>query len=687
MTATLAGDEAPAPAGEASAVATADPATAMNTTIHVDLAMGAWSPGHAAGEIAAQLGISLPEYGDPAEENIINRGVDREARGDGTLIAALDAARRIAAAMPMGATIALARPRFGLPMRTENRALLRYLARLGVAIACVAPGRDAADDLPQTARVYPGLIPPRILAAMGVAPEHPALCATADGRFAIDPAARTIDPHACPLLIDRLAAFEGGDARLFAFCQYLGSPLFVDAPKLAGAAQAAVQQSADLALDLAAKARACARTPIDIATAELQLQGIRIFLHRFDAVAAMPDPSPRLPAALRRELYTLRGWGKVMTGDVAEAERCFAAGSEDADEDATRTDALYGRNIAALARFRAGDVAGARAIEEAIAEDLAAQDDPDPQLCFVNALNLARLARAAGDDDYYRTALARAFATSDNVRSLSEIIQLNWLRGEAIAAADPAGAGQSWLRAAFAWLALEPVEALSIRAVRALFGMTPIPPARIDAAGSALIAARLEAAWPAVAPIALDTLPQVLLSDDVPCWSIDGMVAIDGVAIGRSQRHRPMLPRARATLTLASRAFAILTAGQGTPADIAAGSWIIDAATGCDVRADAVDQAASRWRHGLINDATDLRVGIGPAIRSAKAGARGITLRFNRHRPPITLTGDEAAIFRKVATDGPVAIIDLPAASHDLIRLLVEQRALGIGLAKPHHAA
>ncbi len=152
-----------------------------------------------------------------------------------------------------------------------------------------------------------------------------------------------------------------------------------------------MQHASDLALDLVATARACARTPLEIAQCDLQLQGIRIFLRQFNAVAAMPDPSSRLPEQVRRELFMMRGWGRVMTGDVGEAERCFGlSGDVEAD-----TDGPYSRNIAALARFRAGDIVGARVIEEAIAADLLIQDDPDPQLCFVNALNLGRLGRAA----------------------------------------------------------------------------------------------------------------------------------------------------------------------------------------------------------------------------------------------------------------------------------------------------
>ncbi|CAN5392568.1 hypothetical protein BH10PSE14_BH10PSE14_20820 [soil metagenome] len=660
-------------AGEAPLVVTR---TSAETAFWTDLAMGAWSAGHAAHEIAAQLGITLDARDDDADASTINRGVDREARGDGTLIAAFDAARRIAAAMPRDGRIVLIRPCFGLPMRADNRALLRYLTQLGIVVRCLPRAREnqVAIDLPELARVHPGLIEPRVLATMGVADDHSALIRTADGRFCVDPAVRDIDPRRKPMLIDRLSAFEGGDARLFAYCQCLGSPLFVESPRLAAAAQATVQGAADLALDLAAKARACARTAIEVAQCDLHLQGMRIFLHRFDAVAAMPNPSPRLPEPLRQELFTLRGWGKVMTGDVAEAERCFAE-SGDSEADAT---GLYGRNIAALARFKAGDIVGARAIEEAIADDLLAQDDPDQQLCFVNALNLARLGRASGDDEYYRAAVARAFATSDNVRSISEIIQLNWLEGEALAVIDPARARLSWLRSALAWLALQPPEALSIRALRALLGHAAVPPRRIDARGAAQIAARLAAAWPGVLPLVLDEVPQVRLSDDAPALPLTKIIAIDGAALGCSAERRPMLPRAPEILALAAHAFAIIASEAGTTLHPAAGSWTIDAVNGCDVRAGRGDVVASHWLRGLAVDAAGVTVGIGPAVRSAVAGPHSVALRFKRHRPPLTLFGGHADLFAAITAAGRTPVDALSATSAAMVRDLVEQRALGL---------
>jgi hypothetical protein len=143
--------------GEAAAV---DTVTTAATTFWTDLAMGAWSVGHAAHEIATQLGVDLAGPDDGADANIINRNVDREARGDGTLIASFDAARRIAAAMPKDGSIIVVRPRFGLPLRTDNRALLRYLVQLGIDVRCTprAGTPHDATDLPELVRAHPGLI-------------------------------------------------------------------------------------------------------------------------------------------------------------------------------------------------------------------------------------------------------------------------------------------------------------------------------------------------------------------------------------------------------------------------------------------------------------------------------------------------------------------------------------------------
>lgn len=662
----------PLPAKEAAT----DPLPWLGVTAWTDLTMGAWSAGHAASEIAAQLGIVLAASDEGAGANTINRNVDREARGDGTLMAAFDAAQRIAAAMPAGGSIMVIRPRFGLPLRRDNRALLRYLKLLGVAVHCVprAASFGVAPDLPELVRIHPGLIEPRVLAAMGVAADHGALIRTNDGRFCVSPSARDVDPRGKPIMVDRLAAFEVGDARLFAYCQYLGSPLFVDSLRLVATAQTMVQPAADLALDLAAKARACARTMLEIAQCDLQLQGIRIFLHQFDAVAAVPDPSLRLPETLRRELFMMRGWGKVMTGDIDEAERCFAQGGvSEAD-----VNGLYGRNIAALARFQAGDIVGARAIEDGIAAELMEQDDPDPQLCFVNALNLGRLARAAGDCGYYRAAVARAFATSDNVRSVSEIIQLNWLEGEALAESDAARARLSWLRCGFAWLALQPPEALSVRALRALLGPAPAPSRRIDGLGAAQISARLSLAWPEVSPLALDAMPHVRLSDDVAEVQLAVMVAIDGAALGWSPARQATLPRAPETLLLAARAFAILSDMANETLDPVKGSWVIDAVTGCDVRGTGGDALASRWLWGLDVDASGLSIGVGAAVRSVVTRSDSIELYFKRHRSQLTLFGEEAAVFARIADAGRIPVAALPAAAAASVRALVAQRALGL---------
>ncbi|WP_374147199.1 hypothetical protein [Sphingomonas sp. 28-63-12] len=636
--------------------------------------MGAWSPGHAAGELAAQLGIALPEpaHVDAAE---ISRNVDREARGDGTLLTAYHQALSIADALPDDPRIVVVRPLHALPIRSDNRALLRYLLRLGIAVR-FAGGRSPSPPaaLPPLLQLYPGLVPAPVVAALGIAPDHPALQSAGPAHYTIAPGARTIDPRCVPALIDQLAAYEHGDPRLFAYCQCLGTALFVDAPALAGYAQAAVQASADLALALAKRARACARTPIDAAATELQLQGIRIFLHQFAEAAAAPEPSPRLPAALRGELSVMRGWGKVMIGDVDAAERCFAE-TGPARDAAT---ALYHRNIFAFARFRHGDLDGARAIEREIEGALASDSDPDPQLHFVNAINLARLSRAAGDDQGYCDYLRRAFATTDNVRSASEIVQLNLLRAQTLDRGDPDQARRCRLRAALAWLASEPAEAISVRAIRVAIDPGAAHPRTLDRQIAEMLLTALAAAWPAVTPLVLDTAPHVALSDAADGLVVEQIGAAEGVCLLWSPMRQRRLPRAPATDGLAALAFAIIAAEVDLPASPSAGTWIIDTVTGADVRASRVDSAAAAWRYGLEQGtAAPIVVRAGPAVRRIETRGGGDVVHFKRHLPPRRLSEAERGVVSAVARCGTIAVdrIERP----DIVRALVAARVLGLG--------
>lgn len=648
--------------------------TPPETLVETDLSMGAWSPRHAALEIAAQLGLNLPALQGAAVDNIISAGVDREAQGDGTLLAAHADARAIVAALPSGAAIRVSRPRFGLPLRADNRALLRYLAGFGAKLIFAGRrGEPDWDALPRLLQIYPGLVPAAAIDAIGVDPDHPALTRTADGRYHIHPAARRTDPRGRPQLADLLARYEAADPRLAAYCQTLGSPLFIDAPALSALAQAAAATSSDLALDLAERARQGARTPIDAATTELQLQGIRIFLHRFDAVAGTEDPSIKLPDALRDELLALKGWGLVMTGDPAGANRCFGGRLETALANAQPgPDDLYFLNIAALARLRNGDSAGARALEERIEAALATTAEPDPQLAFVNAINLARLSRANGEAARHRRYLERAFATSGTVRSLSEALQLNLLL--AGAADSPNAAAFAWLRAALLWLAAEPAEALGIRAARVALGSDPGPARRYDARISALFRARLAEHW-SVAPQELGATPHVVLDTAAAGLVPSSAFATDGVALlWTSDRHLRM-PRSAEALELARVVFGILRSlFPGMPA-AESGSWLIDGTCMCDVRASPDDARASAWRHRLVR--TSARLALGSAVRAVEVTAEGLMVRFRRHLMPLLLVGDAALVAARLNV-GSVESDSLSPAEIEAARDLIDRHVAAV---------
>jgi hypothetical protein len=645
--------------------------------LHADLSMGAWVPGQAAAELARQLGIDPPRSGDGPSGDIISLGVDREARGDGTLLAAYDDAMAIARAIPRGTEVVVTRPRFGLPSRSDNRALVRFLRGLGVRVRIRGAAESDEVDLPPLLRIYPGAVSQQVAAAMRLDPLAWALRPLPGGSLAIPSGGRTVDPRRHPQLVDELAAYEELDPRLAAFCQCLGSPLFIRSGELARAAVAAAPRCADLGLDLGLRARRSARTPLEAGTAELHLQGIRIFLHCFHEVASSADPSPKLPEELRAELLTMKGWGRVMAGDAEEARRCFSDRLDSAaGQSQPSVEDLYFLNIAALACLRGGDLAGALALERRIESCLADGPNADPQIVFVNAINLARLSRMTGDDEGHRNHLVRAIATSEGSRSLNEAVQLNRLLGSA--GTGEGGSRAAVLRAALAWLALEPRQAVGVRTLRAVLGTDHVPGRRREAAVSSALLADLRAKWGEAAEPAGEDLRGFASADEATDLRPARALHADGVALLWSPDRRPSLAWPGDTERLAESVLAVLRNLFPELGAVGGGTLLLDPVTGGDLGGSPAQARASAWRFGLA--AGDPEVRLGAAVRQIEDLADGsIRIRFRRHLDPARAEGDSASIIRTLAC-GPRRLSGLGAGAGADVRDLAARRIVSIEL-------
>jgi len=661
----------------------------------VDLLLGAWRARQAAREAAAQLGIELPPGHDRAA-SIISAGVDREARGEPTVLTAFDDARRVAAALSPGAEVVVLLPRFGLPLRDENDWFLRFLARQGATVrrtgageglsAGLAGRRASGDDatLRSLLRFFPGLVANAFAERIGLDPNGAGLIAQTGGLWLIPPDCRDADPAGASAEIDRLARLDVADAGLMAFVQSFGGNLFIDPPRLAVVADQAFRDgSSEVALALLARARSGARSTVAAAEVDLAAFGISIFEHQFDAVAAAPDPSSRVPDELRRQILELRDWARIMTGGALDD--AATAGDPETADPARR---LYQLNIRALARFKAGDRDGAMALEQEIAAALDQRVVEDDRLAFINAINLARLYRAMGDWSRYTQQVDRAFATSDGVRSESETIQREVMRA-AVPDAQAPGAGRAaWLRACLTWLALSPPEALGVRAARAILGSAAGDRCDLPERVTTALLAKLRAAWPDLS--AGDGPVPVFVGADTAAVKPAGLIGGLGAALLWSSDSAPLRVASSDDELLSRLTLAAFAEIAGVPLP-EANSWIVDHNLGEGIPETVADAVALGWRHsvrsavfaggdfahlwrsGAIPAAT---AALSPAVALVAPVESGVEVAFRRHRSPVLLFGPAAALalmcaagpqpLAAIATEAGLGLADVLAVLRQL---------------------
>ncbi len=499
---------------------------ASRRTRYVDLTLGAWRPREAAFQLAAGLGLTLPQPG------MADRGasamaaglaaVYTEATGDPVIMTAYHDAAMIGPALPGGGTVAVLGPRWNLPLRVENEWFFLFLRRHGLSIALVgddivatvgkslferrrnilAPETTTtpsalSEEQRRLLRFFPGLLPRSLVERTQLNAGKAGLLLHGSSHFLVPVTWRDRDPRVAPRDFDALGDIEKLDDGLLAIVQSFCTNYFADSGALAALAQRVLLAGGiGLARDLADRARAVARQPDDAALAELRRQETRLSERRFAEMVAAPEPSRHASAAVKEELRRLRSLGAVMAGNLGPAERDIAVlQARLKDQEPLYGEDLHFLNMVADARLSMGDAGGAFLIAEAIDAALRRDTLPDPRLVFENALTLARIHRLRGDVDDQRAALARAFATTEGARTLAEVIEMNVLRAAAGREPQAPETQLCWLRAALAWLAVDPTEGLAHRTVVAVLGRE-VARAQLDLEISEALGTALAAAWP-----------------------------------------------------------------------------------------------------------------------------------------------------------------------------------------------
>jgi hypothetical protein len=656
---------------------------------YVDLILGAWRPREAAFQLAAELGIELRSlHADDPERALMtigSRAIDVAAEGDPTIMTAHDDAARVGSALPVGGTVAVFAPFQGLSLRVENEWFFLFLRRRGISIAVIgedpvttigkslferrrgitAPVRTMRPETLQPEqrrllRVFPGLLPRALAERLRINPESAGLIPYGPAHFLIPASYRDREPRAASREFDAMAAIERLDDGLYALCQSFCTSYFADPAALADLSRRMFQGgSADLGLSLAERARAVARKPEDTALADLRRQEVRLFERRFGEILEAPEASPQAPPALRGRLGRLKIMGAVMGRELRRVEeetmplaaRLKAGERLDADD-------LYLLALLAEARLANGDTAGAFLVANALEAWLARSLAPDQRIAYASAVCLHRVDRLRGDPDASRAALERAFATSLGARGLHEIIELNVLRALSEADAGSPDARFAWLRAALAWLALDPSEGLSRTAMLAVLGKEVVR-AQLDIDVSETLGNALDAAWPSLPFLHRAKFPSI--RGVAPREDGAMMLAGPGVGILWSEESGNAPVHARPRLRLIRLAFAALAEICPRFAEIESGTVIVDTNEGIDLprtREEALTIALRRGAAELVfghddltfddtiraRFAADLRVALSPIVAKVEEAGGVLTAKFRRHLFDRPFTDSEARI-------------------------------------------
>jgi tetratricopeptide (TPR) repeat protein len=721
--------------GDAAAALTAAPAS--DGTLVADLTLGAHRGHEIAVQLRAQLGLPASTRrpvtnavdAPPTYAERIAAGIDAEARGDVVMLEALAHAEQIVEAL-RGAparTVAILAPLAGLDWERENVLFLGLLQQglqnepsmirivgsetttpLNPAAFRVnwTGSREPAQNGPagDLIALVPGIVEPEL--ARKLRAQADGLRALPNGLLLVSPARRQHPDRVPRFQYDRLATVAAGSARLgwlCAYAQFYGSDGFLEPSLLQWESSARFLEGGyNIALRLLNRAISCTRNPLQRATCEAALQGLRLNLQRFSEAASSREPSRFLPPQLLGFLLEAKGWGLVMCGDLRAGEqhlehaRAILAPSFDGGEYA------YLLNILALGRLRTGDLGGALKLELEIERRRGERGRPDRQLEYVNSINIGRLLRRLDrpqDASHYYEA---AFATTLGLRSESDGIYTNLCRAQL--AAEQSDADRTliaWLRAALLWAASDAPEALAPRVVGAILnrGFSAADPEEISVA----FQRRLLDHLPGGAPKQPNDNAPVFAA---PSTAPPGGVAVGnhgwGVVLSRSilwpSWDGPEHRRLRGLLVTILEELSDCTAFAEVP------TIIVDTALGEDMPTSELDLVESSVRLGCTglvfggracSLTRDLRcrleaeAHVAPAsgVEVVESSAHGTVVLFKRYLQPRRLNAQEEAVVGGAKTTPTLkelakSLAAPLASTRELVRVLESDRVLRLRIPK-----
>lgn len=696
----------------------------------VDLTLGAWRPREAAMQLAAMLGIALPA-GLPAEPDaspvtIGRRSIDVGAVGDPIAFLAFDDARRIAAALPAAATIVVLAPRHGRGIGTHNDWLFHFLRRAALSLLVIGDepptamartvferrrgvepppmGKAVAEFRPEQQRLlrfFPGLLPRAIAELFAIDAAAAALVSIGPSHFLIPPGYRDTDPASTPTALDAMEEAEPLDDGLKALAQTFCTAHFADSATLTALASRAFHAGEiDLARELAARARNVARDPASAASADLMRQTIRLHQRRFTEILATPEASRRAPDVLRAALAAGRLRAETERGERDSAPAGLEAVIARLNKGLADPDDLHLLSLHIGGRIAAGGGADVGALAEQVY--VAAGKSGDQRLVFLAAMNRAALARRVGDRNGERRALGLAFATSEGIRSLAEIVVMNALIARAEEDSSSPAARGAWLRAALAWLAFEPVEAFPASAVEAILGTASVPRTQIEPSIAEAIATALARSSPglvgAVDPNALPAVRAPAPGEAIATRLVGG----SGAAVLWSPARTEVPPPSPTRLRLLGLAWAALREACPAAEFPEPGTVLIDDNAGVDLPSTREAALTAAFRAGVaevlfgaerivIDGATrprlaaDLRVALSPAVADICGPADAPLIRFRRHLGETTLAGRDSEILAPVRERGRMplgslaVLVGAPLAETErLLRALETRRVVRV---------
>ncbi len=676
---------------------------------YVDLILGAWRAREAAYQLAAGMEIELgPMPGVEKEEGAITIGapaIDVEAAGDPLINQAWDDACRIVAALPGGAIVVVLAPRFDLPLRVENEWFFHFLRRLGQPVVII--GKDpplqvvgkspferrrsvvspeweirpdkVGPERMRLLRLFPGLMPRAVAEFARMIDDTVTLIPAGPNHFLIPTAFREIDPRYAARDFDALEEIEAMDDGFRALAQSYCTSHFAEADMLADLALRHFRWGGkDLAMDLVARARIVARNPAEVARAELVAREIALFERRFAEIVALPDLSPRAPAASLQRWQRLKDWAAFASGDMSQAQQVVAPALKRLSAGGADTADVRQLDLIVAGRQSAGDVEGAFSLARSVASALSHQGDgADRRLIFENAMTLARLHEARGETGSYAAEVERGFTTAFGARTGSDLIRLNVMRAKA--ASDPEIARLCWLRAALIWLGHEPREGLSRDAILAVLGKTDTPQAELENEMATALVTALEKAWPEIADKGPARQPDIRPAFVLPSILPRRLYGGPGASLLWTPESMIAQPPTPAIAKLIRRACAGIAVLCPPFAKIEGGTISVDTNLGKDVpatREEALSVALrARLEEFAFGETTGrlaplerdrlsgyLDIRLSPIVAEVIAADDRALVTFKRYLPRLRLAGAEAQLVAYIAKSGGDLLPGLPPA-------------------------